>query len=139
MPVIELTKRFRFEASHVLRNPEWNDDKNYEVFGKCARPNGHGHNYELLVTIKGEVNPEDGMLYELKNFKDLISEHLIEKVDHFHLNKDVDFLTGIIPTAENLAIAFYQQIDSVLPEGLLHQVKLLETENNWAVYRGERV
>lgn len=137
MPVIELTKRFRFEASHVLRNPDWSDEKNDEVFGKCARPNGHGHNYELLITIRGNVNTDDGMLYELKKFKDLVNEHLIEKVDHYHLNKDVDFLTGIIPTAENLAIAFYRELESFLPSGLLHEVKLLETENNWAVYRGE--
>ena len=137
MPIIELTKRFRFESSHVLRNPNWSDDKNYEIFGKCARPNGHGHNYELLITIKGEVDTDDGMLYELKRFKDLVNEHLIEKVDHYHLNKDVEFLEGIIPTAENLAIAFYRELKTFLPSGLLYEVKLLETENNWAVYRGE--
>ncbi|MBS1271839.1 MAG: 6-carboxy-5,6,7,8-tetrahydropterin synthase [Candidatus Marinimicrobia bacterium] len=136
MPIVELTKRFRFEASHVLRNPDWDDEKNYEVFGKCARPNGHGHNYELFVTIRGEVNPDDGMLYELKQLKDLVNTHLIDKVDHFHLNHDVEFLDGIIPTAENLAIAFYEQLEHVLPD-VLHEVRLLETENNWAAYRGE--
>ncbi|MCF7804500.1 MAG: 6-carboxytetrahydropterin synthase [Candidatus Marinimicrobia bacterium] len=136
MPTVELTKRFRFESSHVLRNPAWDDEKNYAIFGKCARPNGHGHNYELYVTIRGEVNMDDGMLYELKQLKELVNTHLIDKVDHFHLNYDVDFLEGIIPTAENLAIAFYNQLESVLPD-ILHEVRLLETENNWAVYRGE--
>lgn len=137
MAIVELTKRFRFEASHVLRNPGWDDEKNYRIFGKCARPNGHGHNYELHVTIKGEIEPDEGMLYELKRFKELINEHLIEKVDHYHLNKDVPFLKNVIPTAENLAVAFYREIDNVLPEGLLSEVRLLETENNWVVYRGE--
>jgi 6-pyruvoyltetrahydropterin/6-carboxytetrahydropterin synthase len=137
MPIVELTKRFRFEASHVLRNPDWSDEKNYEIFGKCARPNGHGHNYEMFITIKGEVDIDDGMLYELKKFKDLVNAHLIEKVDHYHLNRDVKFLQGIIPTVENLAIAFYRELEKVLPSGLLYEVKLLETENNWAVYRGE--
>jgi 6-pyruvoyltetrahydropterin/6-carboxytetrahydropterin synthase len=137
MPIVELTKRFRFEASHVLRNPDWSDEKNYEIFGKCARPNGHGHNYEMFITIKGEVDIDDGMLYELKKFKDLVNAHLIEKVDHYHLNRDVKFLQGIIPTVENLAIVFYRELEKVLPSGLLYEVKLLETENNWAVYRGE--
>lgn len=137
MPTVELTKRFRFEASHVLRNPEWNDEKNYRVFGKCARPNGHGHNYEIHLTLRGEPNPEDGMLMELKELKDLVNTHLIEKVDHYHLNQDVDFLHGVIPTAENLCIAFYHQLEEVLPEGLLYEIRLLETENNWVVYRGE--
>ena len=137
MPTVELTKRFRFEASHVLRNPEWNDEKNYRVFGKCARPNGHGHNYEMHLTLRGEPNPEDGMLMELKELKDLVNTHLIEKVDHYHLNQDVEFLQGVIPTAENLCIAFYHQLEAVLPEGLLYEVRLLETENNWVVYRGE--
>jgi len=137
MATVELTRRFRFEASHVLRNPEWSEEKNYEVFGKCARPNGHGHNYELHVTLRGEPNEEDGMLVELKELRDLVTRHLIEKVDHYHLNKDVDFLRGVIPTAENLCVEFYHQIDSVLPRGLLYEVRLLETENNWVVYRGE--
>lgn len=135
MPTVELTKRFRFEASHVLRNPKWDDGKNYEVFGKCARPNGHGHNYEMFVTLRGEINPDDGMLFELKQLKDLVNTHLVDKVDHFHLNHDVPFLRGIIPTAENLAVAFYNELEKVLPE-VLYEVRLLETENNWAVYRG---
>lgn len=137
MPVVELTKRFRFEASHVLRNPEWEDEKNYEVFGKCARPNGHGHNYELHVTLRGEVHPDDGMLYELKQLKELVNTHLIEKVDHFHLNYDVDFLNGVIPTAENLCVAFYNELAKVISPDILYECKLLETENNWVVYRGE--
>ncbi len=137
MPIIELTKRFRFEASHVLRNPEWSDEQNYEVFGKCARPNGHGHNYELWVTLRGEVNEDDGMLFELKSLKELVHEQLIEKVDHYHLNKDVDFLQGIIPTAENLAVALYRELEQFLPAEMLYEVRVLETENNWAVYRGE--
>ncbi len=137
MPIIELTKRFCFEASHVLRNPEWSDEKNYKVFGKCARPNGHGHNYELLVTLKGEINKEDGMLFELKQLKDLIHAHLLDKVDHYHLNRDVEFLKGVIPTAENLAVVFYQQLSEIIPENLLYEVRVQETRDNWATYRGE--
>ncbi len=138
MPVVELTKRFRFEASHVLRNPDWDDEKNYEVFGKCARPNGHGHNYELHVTLRGEVNDDDGMLFELKHFKELVNTHLIDKIDHFHLNYDVEFLDGVIPTAENLVVAFYNELTKVISPDLLYECRLLETENNWVVYRGEK-
>lgn len=137
MPVVELTKRFRFEASHVLRNPDWGDEKNYEVFGKCARPNGHGHNYELHITIRGEVNEDDGMLFELKQFKELVNTYLIDKIDHFHLNYDVEFLDGVIPTAENLVVAFYNELTKVISPDLLYECRLLETENNWVVYRGE--
>jgi len=137
MPIVELTKRFRFEASHVLRNPDWDDEKNYEVFGKCARPNGHGHNYELHVTLKGEVNEDDGMLFELKQFKDLVNTYLIDKIDHFHLNYDVEFLDGVIPTAENLVVAFYNELAKVISPDLLYECRLLETENNWVMYRGE--
>ncbi len=107
------------------------------MFGKCARPHGHGHNYELWVTLRGEVNEADGMLFELKSLKELVRERLIEKVDHYHLNKDVDFLQGIIPTAENLAMTFYHELEKILPDNILYEVKLTETENNWAVYRGE--
>jgi len=137
MPVVELTKRFRFEASHVLRNPDWDDEKNYEVFGKCARPNGHGHNYELHITLRGEVNEDDGMLFELKQFKELVNTSLIDKIDHFHLNYDVEFLDGVIPTAENLVVAFYNELTKVISPDLLYECRLLETENNWVVYRGE--
>ena len=137
MPIVELTKRFRFEASHILRNPEWDDETNYRIFGKCARPNGHGHNYELHITLRGKVHDDDGMLYELKQLKTLVNDQLIEKVDHYHLNYDVEFLKDIIPTAENLAVAFYKQLQRLLPGGLLYEVRLLETGNNWVVYRGE--
>lgn len=137
MAIIELSKRFRFEASHVLRNPDWSEDKNYQVFGKCARPNGHGHNYELLVILRGEVDPETGMLIELKDLKDIVNRQVIDKVDHYHLNLDVPFLNGIIPTAENLCIAFYRELEKVIPNHMLYEVRLWETMDNQAVYRGE--
>jgi len=137
MAIIELSKRFRFEASHVLRNPDWSDEKNYRVFGKCARPNGHGHNYELLVILRGEVDPETGMLIELKQLKDLVNRHVIDQVDHYHLNLDVPFLNGIIPTAENLCIAFYRELEKVIPNDILCEVQLWETAENRAVYRGD--
>lgn len=137
MPVIELSKRFRFEASHVLRNPDWSEEKNYQVFGKCARPNGHGHNYELVVTLRGEVDPDTGMLMELKQLKELVNRQLIEKVDHYHLNLDVEFLKGVIPTAENLCIVFYRELEKVIPGDLLYKVQLQETKDNQAVYQGE--
>lgn len=134
-----VTRRETFAAAHRLHNPAWSDARNRETFGLCNNPNGHGHNYVLELTVSGTIDPETGYVVDLKVLRDLIREHLISKVDHRHLNLDVDFLAGVNPTAENLAVAFWTVLNEQLgAHGLrLHRLKLHETENNVAEYAGE--
>jgi len=134
--MIYITRKLEFCASHRLYNPEYSDEKNAEVFGLCNNPNGHGHNYVMEVTVRGEVHPETGMVLDLKALKKLVNEEIILKVDHKNLNVDVPFLKGIIPTAENLAIHFWNALESRLGSGELHEIKLYESERNFVIYRG---
>ena len=135
--MIYVTRRETFSASHRLHNPELSDEENERLFGKCNNPNGHGHNYTLEVVVAGEINPYTGYLIDLKELKGIIIEHVIKKVDHKNLNMDVDFLRGVIPSAENIAIGIWEQLADNLPTGKLYSVKLYETENNYVEYKGE--
>lgn len=135
--MIYVTRREVFSASHRLYNPHLSEEENNLLFGKCNNPNGHGHNYTLEVTICGEINPATGYLIDLKLLKEIIIENVITKVDHKNLNLDVDFLTGQIPTAENIAIGIWNQLESKIPVGKLYSVKLKETENNFIEYKGK--
>jgi 6-pyruvoyltetrahydropterin/6-carboxytetrahydropterin synthase len=135
--MVYITRKAHFCASHRLYNPEWSDEKNDAVFGKCNNPNGHGHNYELEVTVAGSLPPETGMVMDLKKLADIIEDEIVEKVDHKHLNLDVDFLRGIIPTAENMAIVFWEILERKITEGKLYSIKVYESENNFVEYRGE--
>ncbi|HDR05716.1 MAG TPA: 6-carboxytetrahydropterin synthase [Candidatus Marinimicrobia bacterium] len=135
--MIYLTKRFTFAASHVLRNPSFSNEQNLETYGKCSWDNGHGHNYTLEVTVKGEVPEATGMIIDLKELKSTVNKKLVDKLDHKHLNYDVDFLRGVIPTAENIALKVWDELQKFLPEDMLYEIKLWETENNWVVYRGQ--
>ena len=137
--MIYITRRLEFCASHRLFNPDFSDEKNESTFGLCNNPNGHGHNYVLEVTVKGEVDPETGMVLDLKALKKLINEEIINKVDHKNLNIDVDFLKGVIPTAENIAIHIWNILESKIESGELHEVKLFESERNFVVYHGAPV
>ena len=134
--MIYITRKLEFCASHRLYNPTFSDEKNAEVFGLCNNPNGHGHNYVMEVTVKGEVAPETGMVLDLKSLKKLVQDEIILKVDHKNLNVDVPFLEGVIPTAENLAIRFWEVLEQQLGRGLLHEIKLYESPRNFVVYRG---
>lgn len=134
--MIYITRKLEFCASHRLYNPEYSDEKNAEVFGLCNNPNGHGHNYVMEVTVRGDVHPETGMVLDLKALKKLVNEEIILKVDHKNLNVDVPFLKNIIPTAENLAIQFWEVLESRLESGQLHEIKLYESERNFVIYRG---
>ena len=134
--MIYITRKLEFCASHRLYNPEYSDEKNAEVFGLCNNPNGHGHNYVMEVTVKGEVAAETGMVLDLKYLKKLITEEIINQVDHKNLNVDVDFLEGIIPTAENLTIKFWEVLEKKLGDGLLHEIKLYESPRNFVRYQG---
>lgn len=133
--MIFVTRKEHFNAAHKLENPNWTDEKNLEIFGKCANKNWHGHNYQLFVTVKGEPDPETGYVADLKKLSTIIREHIIEKVDHKNLNLDVDFMQGVLASTENLAIAIWQQLEPHI-EGL-HCVRLYETENNFVEYFGK--
>ncbi len=134
--MIYITRRLEFCASHRLFNPEFSDSKNEETFGLCNNPNGHGHNYALEVTVAGEIDPDTGMVLDLKTLKKLINREIIDKVDHKNFNMDVDFMKGVIPTAENIAIKFWNILESKIENGALYELKLYESERNYVVYRG---
>ena len=125
-----VSRRESFNAAHELRDPGRSDEENRRLFGKCA--NLHGHNYVLEVVVAGEVEPDTGYVLDLKQLSDVIHRRVIQDVDHSNLNTDVPWLQGRIPTAENLALAFWERISSELPEGLLRTVRLWETDKNWA-------
>lgn len=138
--MIYITRREHFNAAHRMYRDEWSEEKNAEVFGKCANPNWHGHNYNLFVTIKGEISYATGYLMDLKDLKAIIQEYIVEKLDHKNLNKDVDFMQGKMASTELLCIEIFNQLKAPIEafEGVfLHSVRLHETENNSAEYFGE--
>ncbi len=137
--MVYITRRVTFSAAHRLYNPQWSEEQNWAVFDKCANPNGHGHNYVLEVTVAGVPDPETGYVLDLKLLARVLEEEILSKVDHKHLNYDVDFLQGINPTVENLAIAFWNILQNKLPAGTLYAVRVYESDNNYAEYRGEPV
>ena len=135
--MVFLTRHEHFNAAHKLYNPDWTEEKNVEVFGKCANANWHGHNYDLMVTIKGEVNKETGFLMDAKLLSQLLQTHVCEKLDHRNLNMDVDFMKGKLASTENLAMAIWEQIVPHLPSGVhLHCVKIYETPRICVEYFG---
>jgi 6-pyruvoyltetrahydropterin/6-carboxytetrahydropterin synthase len=136
--MVFITRKEHFNAAHKLTRPDWSEEKNAEVFGKCANPNWHGHNYDLYVTVKGNVSPETGFILNLKELSTLIREEICDKLDHKNLNLDVDFLKGIMPSTENITIAIFNILKSkvITLGGELHCIKLYETENNYVEYFG---
>lgn len=137
--MLYVTKCIEFSASHRLYNPVFSDEKNETVYDKCNNYYGHGHNYKLEITVAGIPDPETGYVIDLKKLKKLLNESLILKVDHKHLNFDVDFLKGVIPTVENLAVIFWQILTDKIPSGKLHRIRLYETENSFTEYLGEPI
>jgi 6-pyruvoyltetrahydropterin/6-carboxytetrahydropterin synthase len=135
--MVYVTRRETFSAAHRLYNPSYNDKKNLEVFGKCSNPEWHGHNYVLEVTVAGEPDEKTGFVIDLKILKKIINENILEKVDHKNLNTETDFLKDVIPSAENIAKAIFNELKNKLPSGKLFSVKLFETEKNIVEYRGE--
>ena len=136
--MIFITRRERFNAAHRLFLPEYSDEKNMEVFGKCSNPNWHGHNYELFVTIKGEVNPKTGFLVNLKELSKIVNQFVIDKLDHKNINVEVDFMKGKLASTENLAIAIWGELEKPINQlnARLHKVKVYESENNFVEYLG---
>ena len=137
--MVYLTRRERFSAAHRLFNPELTDEENERIYGPCANPNWHGHNYILWVTIRGEVNPGTGYVVDLKKLSQIIQEKVINKVDHKNINTEVDFMKDQFISTENLAIGIWNELKpSLLDLGAeLHSVKLQETENNTVEYFGK--
>ncbi|EKD42719.1 MAG: hypothetical protein ACD_73C00042G0002 [uncultured bacterium] len=137
MAIVSISRRATFNASHRLHSHQLSDAENKILFGKCNRVNGHGHNYVLEVTLRGILDEKSGILFDLTKLKSIIDLAVIQKVDHLHLNMDVKPFDTINPTAENMAIVFWDWLAKEIPAGLLYEVKLHETENNVAIYRGE--
>lgn len=137
--MIYLTRRERFCAAHRMFRPDWSDEDNMKVFGKCSNPNWHGHNYILWITVKGEPSAEHGFVMNINILKQIILDKIISRIDHRNINLEVDFMNGKIATTENLAIAIWNELQDTI-EGTgaeLHCVKIEETENNSIEYYGE--
>jgi 6-pyruvoyltetrahydropterin/6-carboxytetrahydropterin synthase len=136
--MIYITRRERFNAAHRLFKPEYSDELNLQVFGKCSNPNWHGHNYTLYVTVKGDVNPDTGFLVNLKDLSSTIDQYVIEKLDHRNINLEVDFMAGKLASTENLAIGIWNELSEPIASlgAELHSIKLYETENNFVEYFG---
>ena len=134
-----ITKRVSFSAAHRLFNPEYSDAENEQIYDKCNNLNGHGHNYYLEVTVEGKPNPNTGYILDLKELKRILYNEIVEKVDHKHLNFDVEITKGIIPTVENLAIVFWNILKEKIPSGKLYSIKIYETNDSWVEYYGETI
>ena len=132
---VRITRRATFAAGHILCRPEWSDAQNREVFGACV--NDHGHNYVVEVTVGGPVDAETGMVVNLKHVDAVLRREFIDAVDHRHLNRDVDFLRGVIPTAENVALAAFHRLEPHLKPARLLKVRVVESENNAAEVSAE--
>lgn len=137
-PIAEITRREEFAAAHRLHDPRLSDEENRRLYGPCNNPRGHGHNYVIEVTVRGEI-PPSGMVMDLNRLMLLLREEIIAEVDHKHLNHDVPFLEGIIPTAENLAVAFWERLAPRLEENAacrLQRIRLYESPSNFVDYYG---
>ena len=139
MKEVTIIRRERFSSAHKLWNPEWSEQKNKDTFGGCSNPNWHGHNYELIVKVKGEINPETGFVMNLKDLSKILNTKIIDKLDHKNLNLDVDFLKDKKTSTEVLAVSIWEEIEKDIKEkgATLVSVKINETENNSVEYFGE--
>lgn len=139
--MIYVSRKEHFNAAHRLYNESWTEEKNKEVFGPCANPYYHGHNFELIVTVKGSPNPETGFVIDLKVLGEIIKSEIVEKVDHRNLNIDVDFMRGKMPSCEIFVIEIWKLLEvaikQVAPNAALHYIKLIETPKNFVEYYGE--
>ncbi len=139
--MVYVSRKEHFNAAHKLYNPAWSKEKNEEVFGPCANANWHGHNFELIVTVKGKPDPDTGFVVDLKKLSVLIRKEIVDKVDHKNLNMDVDFMTNKLASTENLVMEFWKilspKLSSITKYGKLHSIKLYETPRNYVEYFGE--
>jgi 6-pyruvoyltetrahydropterin/6-carboxytetrahydropterin synthase len=138
MKIVYATRRERFNAAHKLWNPEWDEQKNLDVFGKCSNPNWHGHNYDLYVTVKGAPASDTGYCVDLKDLSDLIKSEVIDVFDHKNINLDVPVMNGVMASTENIVIAIWEILEKPINQMgcTLHKLTLYETENNFVEYFG---
>ena len=136
--MVYLTRRCEFSASHYYHNPDLTAEENLRIFGKCANLNGHGHNYTLEVTVKGDVDRTTGFVVDLKQLKDILNSEVVEAMDHRHLNKELPEFATRIPTTENLAIAIWNRLDTKLERAKLHRVRVYEMPDLFVDYYGEQ-
>lgn len=139
--MVHVSRKEHFNAAHKLYNPSWSKEKNFEVFGPCANENWHGHNFELIVTVKGKPDPETGFVIDLKKLSSLVRTEVIDRLDHKNLNLDVDFMRGKLASCEVLIIEIWKilapRISSISKFGVLHSLRLYETPRNYVEYYGE--
>lgn len=133
---VAVYRKEHFNAAHRLNNPNWSDEKNLEIFGKCNNPNFHGHNYELIVKLLGPVDPETGYVYDMKVLSDLIKEKVLNRFDHKNLNLDTDEFKNLNPTAENIAVVIWNILRKEIDNKLELIIRLYETERNFVEYDG---
>lgn len=134
---VTVNRKAHFNAAHRLHRKDWDDDRNSRVFGKCSNPNYHGHNYELTVSVTGEINPETGFVMDLKDLKELIYQKIELAFDHKNLNVEVPEFQDLNPTAENISVVIWQKLKAELEPHLDLEVTLYETPRNFVTYRGE--
>ena len=136
MPRVTINRKEHFNAAHRLYNESWSDEKNEEVFGKCNNPNWHGHNYEMVVSLTGEPNPDTGYVYDMKKLSDLIKERVLKRFDHKNLNLDVTEFKNLNPTAENIVKVIYDILRPEIEDQYEMKITLYETERNYVEYPG---
>ena len=137
MPKVTVHRKAHFNAAHRIYRKEWSDEKNFEVFSKCSNPHYHGHNYELIVSLTGEIDQETGYVYDLGKLKDLIKQEVEEPFDHKNLNEEVPEFKDLIPTAENICVVIYKKLRNVISADLDIKITLYETPRNFVSYSGE--
>ena len=133
---VTVSRKAHFNAAHRLYNNEWSDARNAQVFGKCANPNYHGHNYELIVSVKGEIHPDTGFVMDMKVLKSIIEEEIEERFDHKNLNEEVDQFRSLNPTAENISVVIWNILREKINANLELEVTLYETPRNFVQYSG---
>ena len=134
---VTVSRKAHFNAAHRLYRKDWSDEKNTAVFGKCSNPNFHGHNYELIVKVTGEIDPETGFVMDMKVLKDLIKVEIEDAFDHKNLNLEVEEFKDLNPTAENISVIIYQKIKPKLQSNLDLEIVLYETPRNFVSYSGK--
>ncbi|GMQ31573.1 6-pyruvoyl trahydropterin synthase family protein [Algoriphagus confluentis] len=133
---VSVFRKEHFNAAHRLYNPSWTEERNQQIFGKCNNPNFHGHNYDLIVQLKGEIDPDTGYVYDMKELSDLIKEHVLNKFDHKNLNLDTDEFRNLNPSAENIAVVIWNILREKIDRRFELIIRLYETERNFVEYDG---
>ncbi len=138
--MVDIIRREHFSAAHRLFLPEYDDEENFKIFGKCSNPNWHGHNYILYVTIRGEIDPRTGLVIHLRHISQLIEDKILKKLDHKNLNLEVDFLCGKVPTSENVAMGIWNELHEEIHMlgAELQCIRLEQSENNIVEYYGDK-